>query len=94
MNLSSSKSAASTEAKTAAMKANTSLSAIKLSNTPDLKHFFATHVDKSVWWHTEQRKVNGKYTSNPKKKWRPKKKTVANATPRLKHPEKSLETYG
>ena len=55
------------------MKANTSLSAIKLNDTPDLKHFFATHVDKSVWWHTEQRKVNGKYTSNPKKKWRPKK---------------------
>ena len=47
MNLSSSKSATSTGQKMVDMKANTSLSAIKLNNTPDLKHFFAITLTKA-----------------------------------------------
>ena len=57
------------------LKANTSLSTIKFNNTPNLKSFFATKIDKDVWWHTQQRKESGQYISNPSKKWRPRKRS-------------------
>jgi hypothetical protein len=75
MNLSSSTTNATTATKTNLIP-NTSLSNIKFNNTPNVKRFFASKVDKSVWWHTQQRKVNGQYISNPNKKWKVRKKSL------------------
>ena len=75
MNLSSSTTNATTTTKTNLIP-NTSLSNIKFNNTPNVKRFFASKVDKSVWWHTQQRKVNGQYISNPNKKWKVRKKSL------------------